>query len=139
MSCAGVGPGYSFGMRILLVALLCLAGCSTTDSQPPAPGPTAPAKDVATAKAWIAAGAHIIDVRTPEEFDGGHLERATNLPIEELPTRMAEVERIVGGDKTARVVVYCASGNRAGKAKLQLDAAGYTQVVNGGGFDDLAP
>ncbi|MEJ7601820.1 MAG: rhodanese-like domain-containing protein [Kofleriaceae bacterium] len=127
-------------MRSLLAALLLVfAACSTTDSQTPAPGPTAPAKDVATAKAWIAAGAHVIDVRTEEEFDAAHLDRATNLPIEELPARMAEVEKLVGGDKTARVVVYCASGNRAGKAKLQLDAAGYTQVVNGGGYDDLAP
>jgi phage shock protein E len=35
------------------------------------------------------------------------------------------------------VVVYCAAGRRAAKAKQQLDAAGYTNVVNGGGFDDL--
>jgi len=47
------------------------------------------------------------------------------------------VDKLVGGDKTKPVVVYCARGGRAQKAKDQLDAAGYTHVVNGGGYDDL--
>ena len=47
--------------------------------------------------------------------------------------------QLVGGDKAKPVVVYCASGARSRKAQQQLEAAGYTNVVNGGGYDDLAP
>jgi phage shock protein E len=50
---------------------------------------------------------------------------------------MREVEQLAEGDKTKPIVVYCASGGRAAKAKTQLDAAGYSNVVNGGGVDDL--
>ncbi|HEY5934487.1 MAG TPA: rhodanese-like domain-containing protein [Kofleriaceae bacterium] len=122
-------------MRFLLIGILAV-GCASSSSPPPAPTAT---KDVATAKTWIASGAAIIDVRTPDEFAEGHLERAINIPVQELPQRVADVERHLGGDKTARLVLYCASGQRAGKAKQQLDAAGYTNVVNGGGLDDLEP
>ena len=41
-----------------------------------------------------------------------------------------------GKDKP--VVVYCKSGGRAGKAKQALEAAGFTRVVNGGGYRKLA-
>ncbi|HWO27030.1 MAG TPA: rhodanese-like domain-containing protein [Kofleriaceae bacterium] len=38
----------------------------------------------------------------------------------------------------ARTVIgYCARGSRATKAKQALEAAGYSRVVNGGGYDDL--
>ena len=124
-------------MQVLIALLLvAFAGCSTDPTPAPAPKAT---KDVATARAWLAAGAAVIDVRTGDEFDEGHLERAINIPVEELPGRLAEVERHLGGDKSARLVLYCASGQRAGKAKQQLDAAGYKTVVNGGGLDDLEP
>jgi rhodanese-related sulfurtransferase len=53
--------------------------------------------------------------------------------------RHADVAVHLGDNKSARLVVYCASGQRAGKAKQQLDAAGYKNVVNGGGLDDLEP
>jgi rhodanese-related sulfurtransferase len=81
----------------------------------------------------------VIDVRTPDEFAEDHLERAINIPIDELAQRHTDVTAHLGGDKSARLVVYCASGQRAGKAKQQLDAAGYKNVVNGGGLDDLEP
>lgn len=121
-------------MRFLWLSLLILAAC--VSSKAPAPST---AKDVATARTWLAAGAAVIDVRTPDEFAEGHLERAINIPVEELAQRHAEVDRHLAGDKTARLVLYCASGQRAGKAKQQLDAAGYKNVVNGGGLDDLEP
>ncbi len=85
----------------------------------------------------IAAGAVVVDVRTPDEFSEGHLPQATNIPIQDFAQRITEVDKLTGGDKTKPVVVHCAVGGRAAKAKQQLEAAGYTQVVNGGGFDDL--
>ncbi len=121
--------------------VLAVAGCSKSaePTPPPTPTPTAKAvaKDPAAAKRLIAAGATVIDVRTTDEYTGGHLEKATNIPVQQFADRLAEVDTLVGGDKSKPVVLYCAAGGRAGKAKAQLEAAGYTQVVNGGGFDDL--
>jgi phage shock protein E len=96
-----------------------------------------PGKDPATARAMIASGAVVIDVRTADEFADRHLAMAVNLPVDELPGRLAEVDRLAGGDRTRPIVVYCASAKRAARAKAQLEAAGYTRVVNGGSLDDL--
>jgi len=126
-------------MRLALLLALSFAACSKSESPapPPAPATAKPAKDPAAAKKMIAAGAVVVDVRTPEEFGADHLPQATNIPIQEFAQRIAEVETLTGGDKTKPVVVHCATGNRSAKAKQQLEAAGYTQVVNGGGLDDL--
>ena len=116
---------------------LALAGCSKKSDAPSqhAQGVHVQ-KDPAQAKQLIAQGATVLDVRSPDEFNGGHLPQATNVPIQSFD--LAVVDKLVGGDKTKPVVVYCAKGGRAQKAKDQLDAAGYTHVVNGGGYDDLA-
>jgi rhodanese-related sulfurtransferase len=92
-------------------------------------------KDPIAAKQMIAKGATVLDVRNPDEFAGGRLPQAINLPLPSLDA--AAVDKLTGGDKASPVVVYCAKGGRAQKAKEKLEAAGYTNVVNGGGYDDL--
>ncbi len=123
-------------MRTLLLALA-LAGCSS--SEPPSqPAPvTRVSKDPTAARALIDAGATVIDVRSPEEFAEGHLAKAVNLPVAQVDSRISEVVTLVGGNRNQPVVVYCAAGGRAAKAKRALETAGFTNVVNGGGFDDL--
>ena len=127
-------------MRFAL-SLLLLAACSKSEppKQEPAPGHVAGAtsKDPAKAKQMMAAGAVVIDVRTPDEYSGDHLAQATNIPIEDFGAHLADVEKLTAGDKAKPVVLHCAKGGRAEKAKQQLEAAGYTNVVNGGGLDDL--
>jgi rhodanese-related sulfurtransferase len=134
-------------MRFAVVALALVAACSHSDdpAPPPAPPPapaghvaeTKPSKDPAKARQVIAAGgAVVLDVRTPEEF-GDHLPTATNVPVDDLPKRLAEVDHLAGGDKAKPIVVYCHAGGRAARAKRALEAAGYTNVTNGGGIDDL--
>jgi phage shock protein E len=117
-----------------LAGLAGLAGCSTKSGHS---AQASTRKDPAAARQLIAAGAAVIDVRTAEEFADGRLDRATNIPVQELATRMAEVDALVGNDKSRPVVLYCQSGRRATTAKQQLEAAGYTNVVNGGGLDDV--
>lgn len=104
---------------------------------PPAHAASATTKDPRAARELIARGAVVIDVRAPEEYAGGHLSRAINIPVQELPGRIAEIEALVAGDLARPIVVYCAAGARAAKAKAQLDAVGFSSVVNGGGLDDL--
>ncbi len=113
--------------RFALILALSLAACSKSEPPAPAPSTSTPksAKNPEAAKKMIAAGAVVVDPQ------------ATNIPIEDFAQRLADVDTLTGSDKTKPIVVYCASGNRSGKAKQQLEAAGYTQVVNGGGLDDL--
>ena len=75
----------------------------------------------------------VIDVRSKEEWDGGHVEQAAHIPHTEIADRIGEVTI----DKSAKIVVYCAVGGRAGKAKEVLEGLGYTAVENGGGYDDV--
>jgi phage shock protein E len=65
-------------------------------------------------------GAVLLDVRTPEEFLCGHVERARNIPVQELASRLDEV-----GPPTKPVVVYCRSGGRSAAARQILERAGY--------------
>lgn len=92
---------------------------------------------VAGPKQLIAAGALVIDVREQAEWDRGHVPAARLLPVGELAARLGEVESWAGGDKDRPVVVYCASGRRSENAKGILERAGFTKVVNGGGFGEL--
>ena len=121
---------------LAIVAALCLGACSRSEL-PPTQASAPTSKDPAAARELIAAGAVVIDVRTADEYADAHLSRAINIPVQELPGRIAEIEALVAGDRTRPIVVYCAAGSRAAKAKAQLDAAGYSHVVNGGGLRDL--
>jgi phage shock protein E len=78
---------------------------------------------LAKAKELVAAGAALVDVRTPGEFASGHIPGALNVPLQELETRLSEL-----GDKAGPVVVYCASGMRSASARGILRRAGYLQV-----------
>ncbi|QYJ73979.1 rhodanese-like domain-containing protein [Shewanella sp. FJAT-52076] len=91
-------------------------------------------KDAATAWKLIEQGAMLVDVRTPEEYAAGHIEGAINIPYEEVAAEFAK--RAI--DKDTSVVLYCRSGRRSGVANDALNAAGFTQVYNGGGYENLA-
>jgi phage shock protein E len=113
------------------------AACGSAEQSPVAAPAASSSKDPAAARRAMAAGAVVIDVRTSEEYAEAHLPGAINLPVQELPTRLGEVGALVSGDRTRPIVVYCGSGARAAKAKAQLEAEGYSSVVNGGGLHDL--
>ena len=85
-----------------------------------------------TVKDRIAAGARVVDVRTPAEFADGAYPGAINIPLAVLPARMHELE-----PKDRPVVLYCASGARSGQGMRFLRQNGFTDVVNAGGLDDM--
>jgi phage shock protein E len=125
-------------IRIALAVAVALAGCSKSEPPRPQPAPvTKSTKDPEAARKLIAAGAVVLDVRTADEYAEAHLPNAVNLPVQELSSRLGDVDGLVAGDKARSIVVYCAAGARATEAKAQLEAAGYSHVVNGGGLDDL--
>lgn len=70
-----------------------------------------------------------LDVRSKEEFRYGHKHGAINIPIDELPDRLDEL------DKDANIIEYCEVGMRAREAVRILKKAGFSKVENGGGFE----
>ncbi len=80
----------------------------------------------------LAAGAKVIDVRSKGEFATGHFSGAINIPVDALAGKI----KTLGATDTP-IVVYCASGARAGQATAQLMAAGFTDVTNAGGLGNM--
>ena len=79
----------------------------------------------------IGAGAAVLDVREPEEYDAGALAGAVHIPRGHLESQVES--RLT--DKTTPVVVYCAGGVRSAFAARTLQELGYTDVVSmDGGF-----
>lgn len=76
-------------------------------------------------------GAQIIDVRTPAEFNGGHIKGSVNIPLDNLQKQLSKIK------KNQPVITCCASGMRSGAAKQMLQANGYAEVYNGGGWTSL--
>ncbi|MFN5621373.1 MAG: thioredoxin domain-containing protein [Flavobacteriales bacterium] len=75
--------------------------------------------------------AQIIDVRTPEEFATGHLEKAQNINIYDADF----AQRIGQLDKEAPVFVYCKAGGRSADAAGQMQKMGFKHVYDlKGGF-----
>lgn len=68
----------------------------------------------------------VVDVRTPEEFAGGHVPGALNIPVDELSDRLAELE----AQRSAPVYLICASGRRSARASALLSEAGFAQPIN---------
>ena len=79
----------------------------------------------------IRSGARIIDVRTPQEFAGSSYPKARNMPLDTLPSRMADLPK----DKP--IVLYCASGARSAHAARILKRAGFTDVTNAGSLGSM--
>lgn len=76
-----------------------------------------------------AQGALILDVRTPQEYAGGHVPGAVNLPLSE----MTAAREIIGADDRP-VIVYCQSGARSARAAAVLRAGGWERVYDLGGI-----
>ena len=87
------------------------------------------------ALAAVDAGALLIDVRSAEEFAGGHLPGALNIPHPQIVVGV----QALGTAKEAPIVLYCRTGNRSGIAKDSLAGAGYTNVSNAGAYSALKP
>jgi rhodanese-related sulfurtransferase len=87
-------------------------------------------KEQVNLKEWVKNGAQIIDVRTPGEFNSGHIKGSKNIPLQMISSQMGKI------DKAKPVITCCASGMRSGQAKSMLKAKGY-KVTNGGGWRNL--
>lgn len=81
--------------------------------------------------ALIAQGATVVDVRTAAEYKDGHVKGSINLPLQTLGSQMNKLK------KDQVIITCCRSGSRSGMARRQLQAAGFTQVYNGGPWNTI--
>ncbi len=115
---AGNGWPGMFALALLLAATVACAGDGGVEQ-----------------RAWqeIRGGALLVDVRTPREYAAGHLEGALLIPYDQVKQRLVEF----GEDKGRSIVLYCRSGRRAGVAERILREAGFTNVLNAGGYEAM--
>jgi phage shock protein E len=77
-------------------------------------------------------GALILDVRSKNEYSGGHIKGSINIPIDQLSGNLHKLK-----DKNKPIITCCASGMRSASAKSILESQGYQKVYNGGGWYSL--
>ncbi|MDO5035203.1 MAG: rhodanese-like domain-containing protein [Actinomycetaceae bacterium] len=109
------------------LSMVSLAGCSSDTSTR-----EMPAQDQAQEQGVEMAT--IIDVRTPEEFQEGHLEGALNIDIQD-PGFAAAIDEL---DPEGSYDIYCRSGNRAGQAIEYMKQKGFTNVRNLGSVEQAS-
>lgn len=80
----------------------------------------------------VAAGGLLLDVRTEQEFNSGHIASATHFDIQRLQN--GETPNV---DKSAKIYLYCRSGSRSQQAKQLLESAGFVNVKSIGGLQDV--
>ena len=68
----------------------------------------------------------VLDVRTQSEYDEGHIENATLIPVDELELRINELIQY----KDTEIIVYCQSGSRSAVASNTLSDAGFSNIFN---------
>ncbi len=73
----------------------------------------------------------IVDVRSIEEYRGGHVVGSLNIPLQEIPERVEELKAL-----EQPLILCCASGNRSGQAERYLSQLGMI-CYNGGSWLDV--
>ncbi len=73
----------------------------------------------------------VVDVRSPEEFMGGNVVESINIPLQEITSRIDEIQGL-----QQPLVLCCASGNRSGQAHMYLSQMGI-ECCNGGSWLDV--
>ena len=82
-------------------------------------------------KSMIDEGAFLVDVRTTSEFESGHVKGSENIPLDSIPNQLAKFKN------KKNIIVFCRSGARSGQAKNILQQNGFTNVINGGTWNNV--
>lgn len=104
----------------VLMLLVCLGGCSSSQAQEKLAPKTYQAKLKSTTDAQL------IDVRTPQEYKAGHITNAKNINVYDsnFAVQCAKL------DKNKPVFVYCKRGPRSGRAASQLKQLGFKKIYD---------
>ena len=83
------------------------------------------------ASQYLKSGAMVIDVRSPNEFNSGHLLQAYNMPLDRIDVLAPGTVK----DKNKVLLLHCTTGIRSNMAKKKLLDLGYKNVFNLGSYD----
>lgn len=116
---------------ILLIFTIILTGCNNMDNNQTDGEATYKKISAEEAKKIIdSEDVIVLDVRTQEEYNEGHIVNAVLLPVNDIADKALEILP----NKDAKILVYCRSGNRSAAASKQLIKMGYTNVYDFGGI-----
>ena len=76
-------------------------------------------------KGKILEGAFLVDVRSPQEYDAGHVKGSSNIPLERIQFSLSTFQN------KKNIIVFCRSGHRSSQAKSILNKNGFKNVTNG--------
>ncbi len=109
-----------FNRRIALLAFTCGFFSIAAQAQ------QVPLIEPAALQAYMKAGVkvYLVDVRSPEEFNQGHIAGAVLMPLDGLSNTYTSLP------KKGNLVVYCRSGHRSAKAVQFLAEHGYSNAVS---------
>ena len=118
-------------LALSLVAITSLTGCSIKDSSSNTSYKKISSKE---AKEMMDGDSDtiILDVRSQEEYDSGHIEGALLIPDGQISEKADSILT----DKDATILVYCRSGRRSLAASKELVELGYTNIYDFGGIID---
>lgn len=89
-------------------------------------------KSFSSIQSDVKSGAKLYDVRTAAEYKSGHFENALNFSLQDI-----QAGALPDVAKDQKVYVYCQSGNRSSQATAILKRAGFTNVIDLGGLQDV--
>jgi rhodanese-related sulfurtransferase len=113
-----------FWLMTGLLAVVFAASAAPTDGPNPSAGPRSITAEELTEQIQRSQAPLILDVRSRGEYANGHIPGALNIPHDQLPDRLSEIDVA----KTEEIVVHCQSGQRARIAEEALIKAGYSNV-----------
>jgi phage shock protein E len=80
---------------------------------------------------YLRNGAMLIDVRSVNEFESGHILQAHNMPLDRVDLLVPTAVK----DKNKVLLLHCSTGVRSGMAKKKLEELGYKNVFNLGSYE----
>lgn len=116
----GIVAAIVIGVGVLVIA-------DSSNNRPPVYS-----QNFATVQSDIGSGARLYDVRTASEYTAGHFKNAENWSLQNMQSGiLPEIP------KDTKLYVYCQSGNRSSQAAAILKQAGFTNVTDLGGLQDV--
>lgn len=123
----GKGKGMNIMKKFFIVVFMTLTLVSALSGCVTKPPEKAQYIDISAqqAKEMIDKGeVFILDVRTQEEYNAGHIRNSTLIPVQDLSKRLNEVPR------DRKILVYCRTGGRSAAASEILVNNGFTRIYN---------
>lgn len=119
--------------KIIIIIFMCITICGCTNSSVELPQSSLISCETKDALMNEKENVVLIDVRTPEEFNEGHLENAINIEYDSI------VETLKNNDSITfdtHIIVYCRSGNRSSIAHEALYNVGYKNTYDLGAMSN---